>query len=201
MRTKTRRLLVAAAVLPALMGAVGTATYSAFSSTTVNAGNSLAAGTVYISDNSAGTAMYVASNKKPADVVQSCIKVTYTGTLAADVHLYTTSAVNALAQYVDLTVDKGTYSGPVPAFPSCAGFVADGGGPAYAGSLSGFATAKNSYLAGIPVYPGAQTTWNQNDTSVFRFTLTVQDNNAANGGSGGPLSTGSHAFTWEAHNQ
>jgi len=39
-----------------------------------------------------------------------------------------------------------------------------------------------------------------NDTLVYRFTLTLQDDNNANGGAT-PLSSGSHAFTWEARNQ
>ena len=48
----------------------------------------------------------------------------------------------------------------------------------------------------MAAYPGAQTQWNQNDALVYRFTLTVQDNNAAGG-----LTTGSHSFIWEAQNQ
>ena len=36
---------------------------------------------------------------------------------------------------------------------------------------------------------------------VYRITATLQDNNAANGGNGGPLSVGDHSFTFEAQNQ
>ena len=56
-----------------------------------------------------------------------------------------------------------------------------------------FATAKNSYANGVAAFPGSQTQWNQNDTLVYRFTLTLQDDNNANGGAT-PLSSGSHTF-------
>ena len=37
--------------------------------------------------------------------------------------------------------------------------------------------------------------WNQNDVLVYRFTLTLQDDDAAIG-----LQSGPHSFTWEAQN-
>jgi hypothetical protein len=66
--------------------------------------------------------------------------------------------------------------------------------------MQGFTTSNTSYATGVGANPGAQTRWNQNDTLVYRFTLSLQDDNNANGGAT-PLSTGSHAFTWEARNQ
>ncbi len=195
-RTKTRKMLLTLLVIGVVGALAGVGTFSAFSSTTVNSGNSFAAGTVYISDNDAGSAMYNVSNQKPLSTVQACILLTYTGTLPSDVRLYTTSTINAVGQYIDLTVEKGTGSG---AFPSCTGFVAQGA-PIYTGTLSNFAATRNSYVSGVAAYPGAQTQWNQNDTLVYRFTLTLQDNNLANGGAGGPLSSGVHSFTWEAQN-
>jgi hypothetical protein len=36
---------------------------------------------------------------------------------------------------------------------------------------------------------------------VYRFTLTLQDNNLANGGNSGAMTSGLHDFTWEARNQ
>jgi len=38
--------------------------------------------------------------------------------------------------------------------------------------------------------------WAEDDTLVYRFTLSVQDDNAAQG-----ASSGLHTFTWEARNQ
>ena len=196
----TKKLLLSLVVLAAIGSVAGLATFSAFSSTTSNSGNSFAAGTVFISDNDAGSALYSVSNKKPGDTAQGCIKITYTGSLGATVKLYTTSTIGTVGSYIDTTVEKGTQSGS-PTFPSCTGFTADSGGTIYTGTLANFAATKNSYANGISAFPGSQTLWNTNDTLVYRITLTLQDNNAANGGAGGPLSTGTHAFTWEAQNQ
>jgi len=195
-RTKTRKMLLTLLVIGVVGALAGVGTFSAFSSTTDNTGNSFEAGTVYIEDNDAGSAMYTVANQKPGDTVQACILLTYRGTLPADVHLYTTSAINPVGQYIDLTVEKGTGSG---AFPSCTGFTAES--TIYTGTLSNFAATANTYASGVAAYPGAQTQWNQNDTLVYRFTLTLQDDNNANGGAGGPLSSGVHSFTWEAQNQ
>jgi hypothetical protein len=199
MSDRRRKKLLTVLVIAMTVGVIGmlggTGVLSAFSSTTSNDGNVFATGTVTISDNDAGSAMYNVSNKKPNDTVQTCIKLTYTGSLAADVHLYTTSSIGALGQYLNLTIDKGTFSG-APAFPSCTGFTADAGGPIYSGTLANFASTKTGFATGVPAYPGSQTQWNQNDTLVYRFTLTVQDNSAAAG-----TTTGTHSFVWEAQNQ
>jgi predicted ribosomally synthesized peptide with SipW-like signal peptide len=201
MTARHRKILLTLLLIGATSALAGFGTFSAFSSTTTNSGNSFAAGTVFVDDNDAGGAMYTVSNQKPGVSTQRCIKVTYGGTMPADVKLYTTSSVGAVADYIDLTFEKGTLAGN-PAFPGC-GAVGDftaQGAPIYTGELDDFTTAKNSYANGIAAFPGAQTQWNQNDTLVYRFTLTLQDDNNANGGAT-PLSTGSHAFTWEARNQ
>ena len=197
MSDRRRKKLLTVLVVAVTVGVVamlgGMGAFSAFSSTTSNDNNSFATGSVTIGDNDAGAAMYQVSNKKPNDTVQTCIKLTYTGSLAADVHLYTTSSIGALGQYLDMTVEKGTLSG-APAFPSCTGFTTQA--TVFTGTLANFASTKTSFATGVAAYPGAQTQWNQNDALVYRFTLTVQDNNAAGG-----LTTGSHSFIWEAQNQ
>jgi predicted ribosomally synthesized peptide with SipW-like signal peptide len=195
MTAKHRKILLTLLLIGATSALAGFGTFSAFSSTTTNSGNSFAAGTVFVDDNDAGAAMYTVSNQKPGVATTRCIKVTYSGTMAADVKLYTTSTVGAVADYIDLTVEKGSGN---PAFPNCTGFSPES--TVYTGELDDFTTSKNSYANGIAAFPGSQTQWNQNDTLVYRFTLTLQDDNNANGGAT-PLSTGSHAFTWEARNQ
>ena len=191
--SRVRKVLVTMLVVGVAGSVAGTGTFSAFSSTTSNDNNSFATGSVTIGDNDAGAAMYQVSNKKPNDTVQTCIKLTYTGSLAADVHLYTTSSLGSLGQYLDLTVEKGSFAGS-PAFPSCTGFSSQA--TIYSGTLANFASTKTSFATGVAAYPGAQTQWNQNDTLVYRVTLTLQNNNAAQG-----LTTGLHSFTWEAQNQ
>ena len=95
-----------------------------------------------------------------------------------------------------VTIEKGTYSGTEPAFPSCTNFAADSGGTIYSGTLSNFRSTYSSYANGISSYPGSATKWVQNDAVVYRFTYTIQNNNSAQG-----LTTGSHSFTWESQNQ
>jgi Camelysin metallo-endopeptidase len=195
-RTLKTKLLMTLLVIGAVGAVAGLGAFSAFSSQTTNAGNSFAAGTVNLTDNDAGAAMYSVTNRKPGQQVQQCIKLTYDGTLPADVKLYTLSTINALGGYVDLTIDKGTATGAT--FPGCGTFTSEAN--IYTGTLGAFATAKNSYANGVAAFPASQTQWNQNDTLVYRFTLTLQDDNNANGGAT-PLSTGSHTFTFEARNQ
>ncbi len=200
--TKNRKILLSLLLIGAASALAGFGTFSAFSSTTTNSSNSFAAGTVFIDDNDAGGFMYQVSNQAPGASTERCIKLTYGGTRAADVRLYTpTASVGAVADYVNLVVEKGTLAGN-PAFPGCGApgdFTAEGAA-VFTGELDDFVSTKNSYANGIPAFPGVQTQWNQNDTLVYRFTLSLQDDNNANGGAT-PLSTGSHAFTWEARNQ
>src|SRR2546422_9676436 len=150
MSDRRRKKLLTVLVIALTVGVIGmlggTGVLSAFSSTTSNDGNVFATGTVTISDNDAGAAMYNVSNKKPNDTVQTCIKLTYTGSLAADVHLYTTSSIGALGQYLDMTVEKGTLSG-APAFPSCTGFTTQA--TVFTGTLASFASTKNSFANGV----------------------------------------------------
>lgn len=186
-----RKILLTLVVIGVVSAVAGLGTFSAFSSTTSNGNNQFASGTVVLSDNDAGAAMYSVSNRKPGDSVQTCITLTYTGSLAADVKLYTTSAIGALGQYLDMTVDKGSGN---PAFPGCSGFTFQSN--VWTGTLQAFAAAHSGWANGILAYPGSQTQWNQNDTLVYRFTLTLQNNNGAQG-----LTTGLHSFTWEAQNQ
>jgi hypothetical protein len=194
---RKEKLLLTFLLIGVLGGLASLGVFGAFTSTTTNANNDFASGTVVIGDNDANSALYNVTNAKPGTSNSGCIKVTYTGSLAADVHIYTTSTVGALGQYVDLTITPGTQTG-TPTFPSCAGFTADSGGAIYSGTLQNFTTAKNSYANGVVDYPGSTSSWNTNDAVVYQFTTTLQSGapDAAQG-----LSTGSHAFTWEARNQ
>jgi hypothetical protein len=192
------RAVLATLVVVGLIGsAAGYGSYSAFSATTTNSGNSFAAGTVVVDDNDAGTAMLALSDARPGGSDTSCIKVRYTGSLSSTVRLYA-SVSGTLASYLTLTVTRGTDSSP--SFDSCAGFTADatdyngnGAGVVYSGNLADFPA---SYAAGI-VDPkaAAPETWTTNEEHFYKFTISLQDNNAAQG-----LSA-SAGFTWEARNE
>ena len=200
MRTGTAgRLLASLAVLGAAGAVAGTGTWSAFSSTTANTGNAFTAGTVVIGDNDAGSALYAVTGAAPGDGAEACIRVTYTGTLAADVRMYTTSTLGALAPHVDVTITPGTQASP--SFPSCAGFTPDAGGPVFSGTLAAFAGAHSGWGGGLTLTPPGATSWAQGDAVVYRVQVTLADDEAANGGAGGPLTTGGHSFTWEARNR
>ncbi|HEX9377852.1 MAG TPA: TasA family protein [Actinomycetota bacterium] len=195
--SRGRKILLTVLVIGTVGAVAGIGTLSAFSSSTSNSGNQFDAGTVYLSDNDSGSFMYQVSNRKPGQSVEKCITVTYGGSLAADVKLYTNSTINALGQYIDFTIDKGTATGAT--FPGCGTYTQES--QIFNGTLSGFASAKNSYANGVAAFPGSQTAWNNGDSIVYRFTLTLQDNNNANGAGSGALTSGSHDFTWEARNQ
>lgn len=188
----TKKILQSLLVLGLLGTLAGVGTFAAFSSTTENPGNSFTAGTVDIGDNDAGSFMYNVSGQRPGTSVVRCIKVTYTGTLDADVRLYTTSSMNAGAQYMDLTVEEGISDATV--FPNCGTFVAES--TVYSGTLANFGGTRNSYANGAVTYPGVATKWVANDSLVYRFTVSLQDVNAAQG-----ATSGTHGFTWEARSQ
>jgi hypothetical protein len=193
---RTKALLTVLCI-GALGSIVAMGVFGAFSATTTNAGNQITAGTVVIGDNDAGAAMYNVTNAKPGEAVTKCIKVTYTGSIDADVHVYTPSTIGSLGQYIDLTITPGTQASPT--FPSCTGFVADAGGAIYTGTLQAFGTGKNSYATGIVDYPGGSATkWINNDSVVYQIAATLQ---SAAPESAQGLTTGSHTFTWEARSQ
>jgi len=194
---RTRKVLATLFVLGIVGALTGVGSYSAFTATTGNTGNSFAAGTVAIEDNDSGTAMLALSNAKPTDSDTSCIKIKYTGSLASSVRLYG-SISGSMTSYMTLTVTRGTDSSP--SYDSCTNFTADatnylglGNGVIYQGALSSFPA---NYASGI-VDPlsGSPESWTTNEEHSYRFVVTLQNNNAAQG------TTGSAAFTWEAQNQ
>lgn len=199
--TTKRKLLLTLLTVSVVGSIAGFGVFSAFTSQTDNPGNSFAAGTVHIEDNDGGDAMYNPTNQKPGQTTTKCIKVTYGGSLDSDVKLFTPSTVNSPpSQYVDLTITPGTQTSST--FPDCTGFSAEASGPIYDDTLAGFASSHNSYANGLADNPGASTKWGEGDTVVYRFEVSVQDNNAANKpGGGAGYQTGAHTYRWEARNQ
>ena len=131
---KLRKTLLTLLALGATASVTVLGAFSAFSATTANSGNQIATGTVALQDNDAGSVLYDVTNAKPGDSVEKCIQVTYTGSLASDVRLYTPDTLGALAQYVDLQITPGTQASAT--FPDCTGFTASGA-PLFTGTLDG----------------------------------------------------------------
>ena len=194
--TSVRKLLLSLLIVGVAGSVAAFGVLSAFSSTTANPGNEFQAGTVAIGDNDSGTALYNNANAAPGESVTKCIKVTYSGSLDADVRLYVADAVGALAQYVDLTIQPGDFPGAPPAGNACTGFNADGAA-AFDDTLANFRSSHNSWASGLVDNPGSDSDWSENDSVVYQITATVQSD-APN--SAQDTTTNVHAFTWEARN-
>ena len=164
-----------------------TASFAAFSGTTDNSGNTWSAGTVVLTDDDAGSAMFTVTNMVPLATVTECIVVTYRGSsLPADVNLYGVSGGTGLDAYLDVTVEEGTGG----LFGNCAGA---GGftpiGPAiFTGTLTSFAATHTNFTNSVGAWlPAANP-----ESRTYRFTVTLQDNNLAQG------LNATATFTWEA---
>ena len=161
--------------------------YAAFTASTSNTGNSFSSGSVAISDNDSGTALFTATALKPGSTDQNCITVTYNGTLPATVKLsaaYTSgdATTNALAQYLTFKIEDVALTG------TCAAAT----GTEIAAASTTLATKVTALAA-----PGISIGWNSaanGDQKRYRFTYTLQDDNNAQS------KTASVGFTWTAAN-
>jgi hypothetical protein len=157
---------------------------SAFSGTTVNPNNAWTAGAVSLTDDDSGSAMFTSTGMTPTTgSVQKCIAVTYGGSVSAPVKLYgATPGGTGFGTYLNLTIEVGT----VGSFSSCGAF---SGSSIYSGTVATFGAARTNYGNGLA------TTWTPTGTGqsrVFRFTVSVVDDNNGNG------LTCTMPFTWEA---
>jgi len=174
------------------LGAVGQASYSAFSSQTSNTASSLAAGTVVLADDDTGSALFAATSLKPGSSGSRCIAVTSTGNLPSTVKLYATGAATtkSLATYVSWTVTQGTGG----SYSSCSGFTAlSSGSSVYSGTLSGFTGSATAFGSGVGTWTP---TGGASETRTFQFAYAVSSTapDTAQGG------TATFGLTWEAQN-
>jgi hypothetical protein len=192
---KRSKVLLSALVVGALGSMATMGLFGAFNATTTNSGNELSTGTVVLSDNDNGSAMYNVVNAKPGDSVTKCTKVTYNGNIPSNVHLYTPETPGSVAQYVNLTITPGTQTSST--FPDCTGFTPAAGGAIYTGTLQNFAGTSNSFASGLNTNPASKTQWDANDAVVYRFVVTL-DSNAPDAAEA--QQTGAHSYVWEARN-
>jgi predicted ribosomally synthesized peptide with SipW-like signal peptide len=199
MRRTSIKLLSTAAVLGLVGLLAGVGTWSAFSSTTANDGNSFASGTVVLGDDDSGSAMFNVSGMVPGSTQAACLKVTYTGTVPSGVRLYGTTTGTGLDQYLDVKVTRGTKSGG-GGLSDCSTFAADatdytggGAGVVYAGTLQDYPDA---WGAGVVDAPGAAESWTEHEVHAYRIDVTLRSTapNAAQG------KTATQSFVWEAQN-
>jgi hypothetical protein len=190
--SRTKSLLRTLLVIGAASAAAVFGTFSAFSATTENSGNRLQTGDVELSDNDTGQALYFDTNATPGETYAKCIKVTYSGSLAADVKLYVPDAIGALGDYVDLKVTPGTGNA---VGGSCTDFSADGAA-IWDGTLSAFKAANYDWDHALTDGPGSATYWTSGQSVTYKVEAGVQNVAAAEG-----KDTNLHALTWEARNR
>lgn len=158
--------------------------YAAFSSTTNNPTSNWTTGTVALSDDDSGSALFTATGLKPGSTSEKCILVTSTGTLASAVKLYATGLTGTLGTDIDLVVEEGTPG----TFSSCSTFT---GSSLYNGTVAGFAGASTSFATGVGAWAP---TGSGSASKTFRFTYTVKPSSTLQGATAGV------GFTWEAQN-
>lgn len=191
--SRKRKLFVTIAVV----GIIGTVamlgTFAAFTATTSNSNNKIESGTVKVDQHSGAATLYSVTNQKPTDATSKCVRVSYSGSLAASMKLYISSGAVTNGTLYNLKVERGSGLTTLDSSMSCAGFTASS--TAYDGALGSFGT---NYAGGSDG-KAAAAAWAQNDTVDYRFTITQNDDATANAHTT-VTSSGLHTFTWEARN-
>ena len=168
---RKRRIFATVAVLAIMAGVAVFTTSAAFTATSSNPGNRIEAGTVAIGDSDAGTgALYNALNQKPGSgngPTAACIRVSYSGSLASSVKLYS-SAISNGSQF-RLKVERGS------------GLT----GPAANMNCTGFTSSSTPFDAGLDTFPttyaggidgkAAGAAWSSSDRVDYRFTIYTVD--------------------------
>jgi predicted ribosomally synthesized peptide with SipW-like signal peptide len=189
----TRRKLFLTLGVIAVMGVAVFGTFAAFTATSTNSGNQIASGTVKIDDQSgATTELYDVANAAPGAATSACIRITYDGSLASSVKLYLASAVSNGSDFT-LQIERGSGLSTVDGTRSCADFSPSS--TAYSGDLDGLG---GDYAAGVDG-KAAGAAWSQGHSVDYRFTVTAKDDSTPNAHTTA-VSSGAHAFTWEARN-
>jgi hypothetical protein len=199
MSTRSRRITAAAIPLGIVASGVlvWQSSYAAFSATTANPNNSFSAGTVTLTDDhQPSTVLFNASLLKPGSTGSSCIKVTYNGSLAANVKLYVksgdlTNTTGDLSPYLTLQVAEGTGSAA-----DCSDFASGSNlyNPTGSGdttkTLSDFAANKTTFATGVSAFAPTGAA----QTKTYKVTYWLQDQTLAQG------KNNTVKFTWEAQN-
>ncbi len=155
---------IAVALAAGLIGSgvlVWQSSYAAFSSTTTNPTSSFSAGSVTLSDNDSGTAVFSVTNLKPGDSGRGCIAVAYGGSLtpAAAIQVYATAGATntlALANNLYFSIEQASSSSA-------------GTAPIATGSFSANGTAGGAcdILTGLtPIYGGVTAATSGNPTAA-----------------------------------
>ena len=159
--------------------------YAAYSATTQNNTDSWATGTVALSDDDGGTALFTASGLRPGSTGSRCLVISSTGTTEATVRVYgkDLAATASLDRWITVTLTQGSGG----AAGSCSGFTPSATA-AWSSTLAAFPTTYGTggsswSLAGTPT-----------ETRTYQVTYTV-DPNAPNSTQG---ASAAMTLVWEA---
>ncbi|MBM2619710.1 hypothetical protein JIG36_29800 [Actinoplanes sp. LDG1-06] len=182
---RRRRRLAALVGLVAVTGVVMQASHAAFSETVVSPGNSWATGAVSLTHNSVGQALFSDTDMVPGTGPAKCIEVTYRGDVDAEVRFYLAGVDDQdepIASLLRLRIELGSRS-------SCAD---PGTWTTLSDATLRTTAAASDFATGLRPgvwYPTA------GETRPYRLTLTLADDNAAQG------NRADFALTWEAHSR
>jgi hypothetical protein len=190
---RSQKLLLSTVVVGVMGSLVALGVFGLFSATTQNSGNEISSGTVTIADNDAGSSMFNITGAKPGESWTRCIKVSYNGSLPADVHLYMQNTTGELAKYLNVTIAQGTQA--TSSFPGCTGFTPDATGTVFDGPA--YSPVSGSWELGLPVTPFGDPAWDFGESLVFKFTMTLS---ATTPDSLQNAVLGNTTIVWEARN-
>jgi len=173
-RRHARALLTVGAML--LVGVTGSVV--AYAATTLPDAT-VANSTLVVNDG--GQPLFALANMLPSQTATACELVTNTGPDPSTVGIYADTTGSGLDNYLALDVTRGTLPDGTTA-ASCTGFTADtgdytGNGPGviYSGSLHDFPTDADDSIADPEV------DWPVDSAVAYEMTVTLADNNAAQG--------------------
>ncbi len=150
--------------------------------TTENRGNSWETGSVKLTDDDQGAALFTAKNLKPGQQGEKCITVTSDGTSPALVKLYAANekATNNLDQYISIKVVQSASCGTA-------------GKTVTDGTLAQFAAGQTGYANGVGDWKTAGTKGEQQAyTITYKFSADAPNSTQS--------SSAAVDFVWEAQN-
>jgi hypothetical protein len=186
-------------------------THAAFSASTDNVGNSWQTGSVVLTDSDSEVALFTSASDgalKPGSTRSRCVRIDYTGDLAADIRMYVGTpdgGATTLDPYLVMSVERGTdVTSTTTVAADCSTGFTPTATPTYLDSAThtDAATVETSrtlahlraqhadYTTGITVNPATA----PNTYMTLRVTYSLKDDNLAQN------KQSSATFTWEARN-
>jgi hypothetical protein len=213
--SRARRTVSAVAVPVGLvlsLAVTWSSTYAAFSASTGNADNSWQTGSVVLGDSDSGAALFSSAGDsalKPGSARSRCIRIDYTGDLAADIRMYVgtpISGATTLDPYLVMSVERGAdVTSTTPVAADCSTGFTPTASPTFlyntqqanapladaSRTLTHLKTTHPDYLNGVVVSENTP----PNTYLTLRISYAVKDDNGAQN------TQSSATFTWEARNR